>query len=213
MKLARTLALLLFAAVAALSLTARAEITAGKEYLPLNPPQETESPGKVEVVEFFYYGCPHCFDLEPALKAWLAKKPDDVVFRRIPAIFRESWIPLTKTFYTLEALGMLDKLHDEVFKAVHVDKLNLSDEKLMADWAANHGIDRQKWVDTYNSFGIQNRVKRARQLTVAYGIQGTPSLVVNGKYLTSGSLAGSHAKSMEVVDQLVAMSRREMGKK
>lgn len=213
MKLARTLALLLVAAAAAVSLNARAELTPGKEYLPLSPPQETEAPGKIEVVEFFYYGCPHCYDLEPALNAWLAKKPGDVVFRRVPAIFRESWIPLTKTYYALEALGLLDKLHDKVFKAVHVDKLNLSDEKLMADWIAKQGADRQKWLDTYNSFGVQNRVKRARQLTVAYGIQGTPALVVNGKYLTSGALAGGHGKSMEVVDQLIAMARKEDGAK
>ena len=179
------------------------------DYRLVIPPQPVETGNKIEVIEFFYYGCPHCYDLEPYLKNWLSRAPKDVAFRRIAAVFRDSWVPLTKTFYTLEALGELDRLHGEVFEAIHLKGVNLGDEQVMLDWAEKHGVDRKKFADTYNSFSLKNRAEFAKQLTQAYGVEGTPSLVVDGKYLTGPGMTGSHESSMRVLDQLIDKARQE----
>lgn len=181
----------------------------GKTYTLITPPQPTETGKNIEVLEVFYYGCPHCFDLEPSLNAWVKQLPKDVTFRRLPAIFRDSWVPLTKAYYTLEALGLTEKLHGDIFNAMHVENINLSDEKTLFDWMAKHGVDSKTFADTYNSFSVQSKVMRAKQLTKAYGVTGVPSLIVDGKYLTSSSTAGSHAASLQVADQLIKQARQE----
>lgn len=181
----------------------------GKTYTLITPPQPTETGKNIEVLEVFYYGCPHCFDLEPALNVWVKQLPKDVTFRRLPAIFRDSWVPLTKAYYTLEALGLTEKLHGDVFNAMHVENINLSDEKTLFDWMAKHGVDSKTFADTYNSFAVQSKVMRAKQLTKAYGVTGVPSLIVDGKYVTSSSTAGSHAASLQVADQLIKQARQE----
>jgi len=173
------------------------------------PPQPVETGNKIEVIEFFYYGCPHCYDLQPYLKNWLSRAPKDVAFRRIAAVFRDSWVPLTKTFYTLEALGELDRLHGEVFEAIHVKQINLNNEQTLLDWMEQHGVDRKKFADSYNSFSLKNRAEFAKQLTQAYGVEGTPSLVVDGKYLTGPAMTGSHESAMRVLDQLIDKARQE----
>jgi protein dithiol oxidoreductase (disulfide-forming) len=185
-----------------------------KDYRVIVPAQPGEGSKKIEVVEFFYYGCPHCYDLEPALKTWLKRKPADVEFRQQPAVFRENWIPLTKTFYALDAMGLLPKLSDKVFSAVHDEGLGLSDESMMSKWIGQQGVDPAKFDEAYRSFAVQNKVQRAIQITRDYQVKGTPSIVVAGKYITSPSMTGSFEKFFQVVDQLIEMARKEtMGKK
>jgi thiol:disulfide interchange protein DsbA len=188
---------------------ASSAVVPGKDYQVIDPPVPTETGKKVEVLEFFYYGCPHCYELEPYLKAWAKRQPNDVVFRPVPAVFRDSWVPLTKTYFALEAIGELPRLHDKVFATLHEEGLALSHEETMFNWAAKNGIDRNKFSDTYKSFAVQSKVQRAIQQTKAYHITGTPSVVVNGKYLTSSTMAGSHERLGAVLDELVAMARNE----
>jgi thiol:disulfide interchange protein DsbA len=183
------------------------------DYRLVIPPQPVETGNKIEVIEFFYYGCPHCYDLEPYLKNWLSRAPKDVEFRRIAAVFRDDWVPLTKTFYTLEALGELNRLHSDVFEAIHVKQINLNNDQMLLDWMEQHGVNRKKFTDAYNSFSINNRVEFAKKLTQAYGVEGTPSLVVDGKYLTGPGMAGSHESAMRVLDQLIDKARQERSSK
>ena len=183
-----------------------------KDYRLVSPPQPTETGNKIEVIEFFYYGCSHCYDLEPYLKKWTSSAPKDVAFRRIPAVFRDEWVPLTKTFYTLEALGELNRLHGDVFEAIHRN-MPLANEQFIFDWAEQHGVDRKKFADAYNSFSVNNRVEFAKKLTKAYGVEGTPSLVVEGKYLTGPGITGSHESAMQVLDQLIDKARQERSSK
>ena len=180
-----------------------------KTFTLITPPQPTETGKNIEVLEVFYYGCPHCFDLESSLVPWVKQLPKDVTFRRMPAVFRDSWVPLTKAFYTLEALGLTEKLHGDIFNAMHVENINLSDEKTLLEWVAKRGVDGKSFNDTYQSFSVQSKVNRAKQLTKAYGITGVPSLIIDGKYVTSGSTAGSHAASLQVADQLIKQARQE----
>lgn len=185
-----------------------------KEYRVINPAQPGDGSKKIEVVEFFYYGCPHCYDLEPALKNWLKRKPADVEFRQQPAVFRENWIPLTKTYFALDALGLLPKLSDKVYSAVHDEGLGLSDEAMMSKWISQQGVDPVKFSEAYRSFAVQNNVQRAIQITRDYQVKGTPSIAVAGKYITSPSMTGGFDRFFEVVDQLIEMARKDAaGKK
>ncbi len=182
-------------------------------YKLLAKPQPVETGQRIEVIEFFWYGCPHCFDLEPFLRKWTASLPKDVEFRRIPAVPTERWMPNARTFYTLEALGLLDKLHGEVFDAIHIDRVNLNDEKTQLDWMAKMGVDRARFAEAWKSFSVQSKTKRAVQLTQAYDITGVPTLVVDGKYVTSVSMTGSPEGLMQTLDELVARARAERSKK
>lgn len=197
------------------SAVASAQLTPGKDYRAINPPQPTDSGKRVEVLEFFWYACPHCNALQPSLRAWLKQKPADVEFRRVPAVLDKSWLPLTWTFYALDAMGELDRLHYDVFTAIHEQKVRLSDQQVLFDWMAKRGVDRQKFADTYNSFGVKNRGMRAIELTRNYDIPGTPALTVDGKYLLAPSMILKADRSVDyeryfkVVDQVIAMARRE----
>ena len=182
-------------------------------YKPLAKPQAVESGDKIEVVEFFWYGCSHCFDLEPHLHKWVARLPKDVEFRRIPAVPTERWMAGARTFYTLEALGLLDRLHGEVFDAIHLSHVNLMDEKIQLDWMAGKGVDRAKYADAWKSFSVQSKTRRAVQQTQAYDISGVPTLVVDGKYQTSVSMTGSHEALLKTLDELIARARAERPKK
>jgi thiol:disulfide interchange protein DsbA len=188
---------------------ALAAAQAGREYKALARPQPTESGAKIEVTEFFWYGCSHCFDLEPFLKKWTAKLPQDVAFRRVPAIPTERWAPNARTFYTLEAIGELERLHGEVFDAIHIDRVNFNNEKAQLEWMAKKGVDSKKFTDAWNSFAVQSKTRRAVQLTQAHDISGVPTLVVDGKYLTSVSMTGSPEGLMQTLDELVAKARAE----
>lgn len=198
-----------------MSAGAAAQLTPGKDYQVIRPAQPTESGKRVEVLEFFWYACPHCNALQPSLRAWLKHKPADVDFRRVPAVLDNSWLPLTWTFYTLEALGALDKLHYEVFRAIHEQKMRLSDQNVLFEWMAKQGLDRQKFADTYNSFGVKNRGMRSVEMTRNYDIPGTPALVVDGKYLVAPSMTlkpdntVDYDRFLQVLDRLIAMARKE----
>ncbi len=184
-----------------------------KDYRLVSPSQPTETGNKIEVIEFFYYGCSHCYDLEPYLEKWMSSAPKDVAFRRIPAVFRDDWVPLTKTFYTLEALGEINRLQSAVFEAIHVKQINLNNEQTLLDWMEQHGVDRKKFADAYNSFSINNRADFAKKLTRAYGVEGTPTLVVDGKYLTGPGMTGSHESALQVVNELINKARQERSSK
>lgn len=193
---------------------AAAQYKAGKDFQLIEPPQPTESGSKIEVLEFFWYGCPHCNALQPSLTAWLKHKPADVEFRRVPAVLGQSWIPLTQAFYTFEALGLTEKLHHDVFEAIHKEKVRLQDPKILFDWVAKRGVDRKKFEDTYNSFGVRSRVQRAIDMSRNYRIPGTPAIVVDGRYLTAphlGLAKGeglSYERYFKILDYVIAIARK-----
>jgi thiol:disulfide interchange protein DsbA len=185
----------------------------GKDFTPVTPPQPTESGNKIEVIEFFSYACPHCATLEGPLNAWLKKKPADVEVKRVPTIFHESWTPFARLYYSLEALGLVDKLHGEVFKAIHDQKIRLQDPKVMADWVAGKGVDRKKFTDAYDSFTVKSQTQRSTDVTRRYNVEFTPALVVNGRFLTGPSMTSPGAtvdyeRFFKVLDQLIANSRK-----
>ena len=202
------------AAGLSLCLTAQAQLTAGKDYVPVQPPQPTDSGGKIEVLEFFWYGCPHCNNLQPSLQAWLKRKPADVELKHIPAVFQDSWVPLTRAYYTIEAMGLVDKLHQEMFATLHRQRVQLRDANAIFDWAAAKGVDRKKFADTYNSFGVNGRTQRSIELTRKFDIPGTPALVIDGKYLTAPSMTlkadrtVDYDRFFQVVDGLIAEARK-----
>jgi len=198
---------------------AAAQLVSGRDYRPISPPQPTDSGAKVEVLEFFWYGCPHCNSLQPALRAWLKRKPADVDFKRVPAVFQDSWVPLTKAFYSIDAMGLTEKLHHDVFAAIHDQKARLQEPKVLFDWVASKGVDKQKFIDTYNSFAVQGRAQRSIDMTRNYDIPGTPALAVDGKYLTAPSMtlkadrSSDYDRFFQVVDQLIALARKNHGSK
>ena len=198
---------------------AAAQLVAGKDYRLIDPPQPSDSGKKVEVLEFFWYGCPHCSNLQPPLGAWLKRKPADVEFRRMPAIFQDSWVPLSKAYYALDAMGLVDKLHHEIFAAIHTKRVRLQDPKEIFDWVAGKGVDREKFASTYNSFAVQGRTQRSIELTRKFDIPGTPALVIDGKFIASPSMVLKsdrvidYDRFFEVVDALIAESRKGKGGK
>jgi len=197
--------------------TASAQLVQGRDYMPLSPPQPTENSKKIEVIEFFWYGCIHCYHLESPLNAWLKHKPAYVEFRRVPAVLSPGWVPLTRTYYTLVALGVADKYHAAIFNAIHNEGRRdlVSDPDAIASWLATKGLDKQKFLDAYNSFSVNGRTERAADISGAYNIEGTPTLVINGKYLIEPSMDGysigsqvDYAAFFHAVDQLIAQERK-----
>ena len=201
----------LLAAGAAVAVPAFAQ-TPGKDFVPVMPVVGTDNPAKIEVLEFFSYGCPHCNDFNPLIHAWAAKLPADVAFRKIPITFgRAAWANIAKLYYALEITGDLGRLDGDVFKAIHVERVSLFDDKVAAEWAAKKGVDPKKFADAFNSFGVMSKVKRGDQLAAAYKIQGVPSIGVEGKYLVGDK---SHQELLAITDRLIAKSRAEKsGKK
>ncbi len=189
-----------------------ADLVEGKEYVRLRNPQPVETGKKIEVIEFFSYGCPHCSDLEPILQAWMQKLPPDVQFRRVPVMFQQRWEALVKIYYTLDAMGDETRLSPEVFKAVHVNGVPLYQDKAFFDWAASHGLDRTRVAEVYGSFAVSSKFNRAKALAQAYNIQSVPTIVVDGKYLTASDRVGTHAAMPPVLDALVAKARAERAK-
>lgn len=201
---------LLASAALALALPVLAQ-TAGKDYTEIQPPQATDSPTKVEVLEFFSYGCSHCADFHHPLSAWAAKLPADVQFRRSPVSFgRAAWANLSRLYYTLEATGDLAKLNSAVFSAIHSERVNLFEEKNIVNWVEQKGGDAKKFSDTFGSFGVMSKAKRADQMATTYRIPGTPTLVIDGKYMISGK---PHAEMLATADKLIAKARAERSKK
>jgi len=189
-----------------------ADLVEGKDYARLKSAQPVETGSKIEVIEFFSYGCPHCNDLEPILDAWLRKLPPDVQFRRVPVIFQQRWEGLARIYYTLDALGDEARLSPEVFKAVHVSGLPMYEDKTFFDWAANHGLDRAHVAEVYNSFAVTSKYNRAKALAQAYNIQSVPTFIVDGKFVTSSDRVGTHDKLPPVLDALIIKARAEHSK-
>src|SRR5688572_9110788 len=188
----------------------------GRDYRVMSSPQAVESGKRIEVLEFFWYGCPHCNALQSPLRVWLKQKPADIDFRRVPAVFSDSWIPLTWTYYALEAMGIVDKLHYDVFDAIHEQRMRLSDQKVLFDWVAKQGVDARKFAETYNSFGVKSRGMRSIEMTQAYDIPGTPAIIVDGKYLVAPSMILKSDKTtvdyeryFQVLDQVIAIARKQ----
>jgi thiol:disulfide interchange protein DsbA len=194
------------------TLPARA-LDAGIDYQTVSPIQSTANKQQVEVLEFFWYRCPHCFHLEPELKSWSKKLPKNVVLRRVPGILSDGWIHLAKAYYALEAMGLIERMHDEVFKAIHTQGVDLNNPTAFFDWAATKGIDKRKLESAYNSFGVNSKVMQAQHLTRAYKLTGVPAFAINGKYTTSATLTGSNAKTFEVIDALIAQEQKSKGGK
>lgn len=189
---------------------AAAEYSEGMQYLRLANPQPTSVADKVEVVELFWYGCPHCFDLEPHIRQWLETKPDDVEFVRMPAVLGPGWELLGKGFYTAELLGVEDRIHPALFEALHVKKQKINDEAALQDFFVNHGVSAEDFRKTFASFAVSVKLNNARAMTRRYAITGVPTLIVNGKFSTGGRQAGSNANIIKVVDYLVARERDGM---
>ena len=185
------------------------KIEEGFDYRTLPLAQPVEAKGKVEVIEFFWYGCPHCYDFEPELSAWIKRQPKDVVFRKVPVAFRDDFMPHSQLFYALEALGKGDALNEKVMYAMHKENKRLMTENEIADWIASQGIDRNTFLATYRSFAIVSKARAARQIAEAYRIDGVPTVVMQGRYVTSPSIAGTKAKSLAVMDYLEQKIRTE----
>ena len=189
-----------------------ADLVLGKDYVRLKNPQPVETGQKIEIIEFFSYGCPHCSDLEPILQAWLKTLQPDVQFRRVPVMFQQRWETLAKIYYTLDAMGEEARLSPEVFKAIHVEGLPLYDDKAFFDWAARHGLDRARVAEVYNSFGVASKFTRAKVLAQTFNIQSVPTMIVDGKFVTGSDLVGIHEKLPPVLDALIVKARAERGK-
>lgn len=184
--------------------------TEGKEFKAVKPPQPTEGSG-IEVMEFFWYGCPACNAVAPHLEAWSKQAPSDVVYRRLPVAFDTQRDPHTRIYYTLESLKRMD-LHPRVFSAYHKDRRKLLDTNEIADFMAAQGVDRKAWLDNYNSFTVATRTTRARQVWNAYKLDGTPSVAVDGKWITSPSDAGGLEEFVQTLNLLVERARSERKK-
>lgn len=191
----------LVVAIALAPLAARAQQRAA--YVELNPPQMVESANKIEVVEFFWYGCIHCYNLEPKLETWLKTLPKDVEFRRVPAVLSERWAHDAAIFYAFDALGVLDKLHRPFFDAIHRDRLQTNNWPALSAWLQKQGVDPKKFETTVKSFGVQSKTKRAVRLTTDYRIDGTPAMAVHGRYTVPAA-----DDMLQTVNQLVAAVRK-----
>lgn len=217
--LKQALAALSLGLIALTASAAPANPQAGADYRVLSKPQQTDSGKKVEVTEFFWYSCPHCFAFEPDLEAWVKKQGDNIVFKRVPVAFRDSMLPEQKLYYALEAMGKAEEMQRKIFNAIHVQHLQLNNDAAIADYIAKQGVDKQKFLELYNSFGVQSKARRAAQLQQAYEIDGVPTVAVDGRFLTSPSIVAASmgnvsepalmAGTLQVMDWLVARVARE----
>jgi thiol:disulfide interchange protein DsbA len=202
----------LFALIALLVLVSPsfADYKQGKEYAATPAPQPTSSGDKIEVIELFWYGCPHCYHLEPELNAWLANKPDDLEFVRVPAVLGQRWELLARAYYTAELLGVLDKIHEPLFEHIHKDRKMIASEDELKAFFVQQGVSAEDFDKTFKSFAVITKTNRAKEARTLYGITGVPTMVVNGKYRTSASMAGGNTKMLKVVDFLVEKERGEV---
>lgn len=186
-----------------------ARFVAGKDYIKLDRTVSTDTEaGKIELIEFFWYSCPHCNAFEPTFAEWVKNAPKDVVVRRIPVAFRDDFAPQQRLFFTLEAMGLLEKMHAKVFQAVHVERLPLNTDAGIQTWIEKQGVDKTKFADTFKSFGVASKVKRAVQLQNDFKIEGVPSLGVAGKFYIDGTLAGSMERALQVAESMLAQVRQ-----
>lgn len=176
---------------------------AGVDYMTLEKPVPVESAaGKVEVIEFFGYWCPHCNSFEPELETWLKRLPANISFRRVPVAFNEAAVPLQKLYYALEALGRVNDMQRKVFTAIHAEKINLNTQESIVAWVVKQGFDQKKFVDAYTSFAVNTKITKAKQLATAFKIDGVPSLGIAGRFYTDGPLAKGMTRALQVAEQL-----------
>jgi len=181
----------------------------GADFLVLDKPAPTEAAaGKIEVVEFFWYSCPHCNRFEPQLQAWVKKMPKDVVLRRAPVAFRPDFEPQQRLYFVLESMGKVEELHNRVFNAIHVERQPLNTAELVTAWAEKQGIDKAKFTEAYNSFPVATKTRKATLLQDSYKVDGVPALGVAGKYYTSGSVAQTMERALVVTDYLIGLARK-----
>jgi thiol:disulfide interchange protein DsbA len=186
--------------------------TAGVEYRELATAQTTDAADKLEVLEFFWFGCPHCYNFEPVLEPWTKKLPKDVQFRRIPAMFNDEYAAGARAYYALEAIGEEQRVHKALFEAVHTgSRLRVANEAALTEWLAKQGVDTKKFAAAYRSFSVEGKLKRAAQLTQAYKIEGVPAMAVNGKYVVITDNIKSFDQMVAVADFLIEQSRKKGG--
>ena len=186
-----------------LSYTVHAEeFEEGKHYLRIAP-QVTESGDKVEVIEFFWYGCPHCKVFDPILSDWVEKKPANAVFKRVPAVFRPEWKVQARTYYALQVMGAGEKYHTKIFDKIHTEKKHIDTLDAMTDFLVEQGVNKEEFIENYNSFGVDGMVRKAIKQLQGYKITGVPAMGVNGKYVVSGKGAGSYENMIRIVDFLI----------
>jgi len=206
-----TVSLLVFGIAGAVGQNAAKTYVIGTDYDLISPAVRTADPGKIEVVEFFWYGCGHCYTFEPVLEQWKKTLPEDANFRGVPAIWQEKMELHAKAYYTAEALGVLDKMHLVIFQAMNVDRKTLGSQAEIATLFVANGVSEEDFNKAFNSFGVKSQVSQAAATAKAAGLSGTPALMVNGKYYVSGRKSGSQAEMLEVVDYLVEKERQSAG--
>lgn len=181
----------------------------GKEYLRLSTPAPVDAPaGKIEVVEFFWYSCPHCNTFEPTFAAWKQKVPANVVVRRVPVAFNASFVPQQKLYFALQAMDNFESMHVKVFHAIHVERNKLAKDEDIFNWVAKQGVDVNKFKEVYNSFNVSSQLRKATALQQAYDVEGVPSMGVAGRFYTDGPRAGNMQNVLRVVEHLIAQSQK-----
>lgn len=207
----KTLLALLFALALPFTSAVAAPTTTFREnhqYTRLFPSQPVTTGHRIEVREFFWYSCPHCFHLEPVLEGWLKHPPANIRFVRTPAVLRPSWEPQARAFYAFQALGLVARLHNAFFDAIHLRHRNLSDEAHIVQWVGRHGVNPVTFKATYDSFGVSTKIHNARALERAEGLDAVPTIVVQGRYMTNVGMAGGRVQMMRIIDFLVAKARK-----
>ena len=187
---------------------AQARPMAGLDYTEIKPAQPVETRGKIEVLEFFWYGCPHCYTLEPLLEKWIPTLPADAHFRRLPAVLSPGWANEAAVFYAFEALGVLGRLHRPFFDAIHRDRLKTRDPVSFNDWLQKNGVNVKKFDEAMKSFGVQSKLRRATQVSAAYRIDGTPALAVNGRYTVSAEQGRTQQGMLAIAEHLIGVARK-----
>ena len=187
----------------------------GSDFQRLSPPRPVATGDRIEVIEFFYYGCPICYEFQPNLSRWLVQGPDYISIRRVPTLPSEGseglegWVRFARFYYTLEALGQIARLHWPIYDNFHFDGVQLNDEKVMVEWVSKNGIDRDKFLAAYRSPEIQAKLDEVRKLMVTYDVRSVPTMVIDGKYLSTARMAGGTRQLIQVVDSLVRQARKE----
>lgn len=210
-KLRRTLIAAVAVAATPVSLALRAQPRADAGYTTLPNPLPVENPAKIEFAEFFWYGCIHCYNFETALEAWVPKLPADAYFRRIPAVFGDPrWSHDAAIYYSLESLGLVGKLHRLLFDAIHKNRLRTDNPVVLGEWLGKNGVDPKQFDAAMKSFGVQSKVKRAGQLTQGARIDGTPAMMVQGRYTVSADQGGSLEGMLANADRLTPLARKAL---
>jgi thiol:disulfide interchange protein DsbA len=186
-----------------------ADFKAGEHYKQFDQQLATDTGDKIEVLEFFWYGCPHCYSFEPFISAWKKTKPANVEFVRVPAVFRPDWEIQAKAYYALSVMGVVEDVHGKIFDAIHKDKKRINTLDAMADFVEKNGVDRKLFLKEYNSFAVDNMVRKGKRKQKDYQIQGVPAVVVNGKYLTGASMAGAYDNLIKIIDHLIAKETKK----